>query len=58
MKTGDCVVVSRNLYRRKTIGIILREEPHAWETRFFTVILPDGNTDLFSENNLEVVPTK
>jgi hypothetical protein len=52
------VVVSRTLYRRKTIGIILREEPHAWETRFFTVILPDGNTELFSENNLEVVPTK
>jgi hypothetical protein len=60
MKRGDLVRVRFSTSRipNYPIGIILKEEKHAWDTRFFTIILPDGNTELFSENYLEVIPIK
>lgn len=59
MNPGD-LVLYRNTTRsyftpKPTLGIILNEENHAFEYRFFKVILRGGMIKLISDHHLELI---
>ena len=56
MKVGD-LVRYRNTHRipHPLIGIIVTEEQHAIDSRFFKVLLEDGNLKLISDHYLELL---
>jgi len=56
MKPGD-LIKYRNTHRipAPLVGIILNEEPHAVEHRFFNVVLQNGAVKLISDHYLELI---
>jgi len=59
MKPGD-LIKYRNTNRipAPLLGIILNEEPHAVEHRFFNVVLQNGAVKLISDHYLELILEK
>jgi hypothetical protein len=57
MKPGDLIRYRKINFGESTplLGIILNEEPHAVEHRFFNVVLHNGMVKLISDHYLELI---